>query len=769
MKPIHLCSRFAVYALVGWAVLTTVAFADQTAISGRVTSSRSGAGLPGANVEAEGGVVRQTIARADGRYELELPEGRYIVRVTHVGFLPQTSEVEVRPGRPSTVDFVLAEAIYKSDEIVVSASRKAENTLDAPASITKIRSEEIVRDASVASVAGLLRNTKGITYTQLGMFDERPNARGYTTTLYERLLLMVDGRLAFGVGGFLPGSIPKDDIESVEVIVGPEAALYGPDAVSGIVSVATKDPMKSKGTSVSMAGGNRRLFRGRVRHAGSRDQWAWKFSGEGQRAREYDVAQTFYNADSSVAVSDDPDPTARSWNAAAGIYYYPRIGGTLSLQGGAAWATMINYLNTGRIQRKGMTRDFLQLRYNSRSWHFNLYRTVSDNGESYALHSKARNIIAGLSPAEAEARATTAFKSIQWVAESRYARDVPFLRTHIDIGADYRKTTVPETTIHSSGIEIDQAGFFGRVESGSEKLRAIVALRLDKSDGFDDQFSPKAGFVFRLREDVSIRTTISRAYRSPNLNHQFLIFPVSSSLLARGNLGFSFTTVDGSPLPAAYEAGIRRVQPEVTTTYEVGLKSLLANRAFLDLTLFASRYKNFISPLRRIGSLSEGIVTVDETGLPRVGEQTLTYINFGRQRAAGFDLGLELYASEKVILNGNLSYVRAGRLDDAAGINQPFNTPSFITNAGAKIRDFIFPGCTFDVAARHVTAFDYSEGVHVGRVPTYVTLDTNFAYRSKSGTTYRLSARNLLADEHIEVPDGARIGRTLVAEMQYEF
>jgi outer membrane receptor for ferrienterochelin and colicins len=52
-----------------------------------------------------------------------------------------------------------------------------------------------------------------------------------------------------------------------EIILGPNAALYGPNAHNGLVSTITKDPRSSQGTTVAVAGGNQSQFNIRARHA----------------------------------------------------------------------------------------------------------------------------------------------------------------------------------------------------------------------------------------------------------------------------------------------------------------------------------------------------------------------------------------------------------------------------------------------------------------------------------------------------------------------
>jgi iron complex outermembrane receptor protein len=78
---------------------------------------------------------------------------------------------------------------------------------------------------------------------------------------------MVDGRNSMapasaGVALFNNGSVQKDDIAQMEIVLGPQSALYGPNAHNALFNVITKDPRKFQGTTVAMSVGNQSQFSG---------------------------------------------------------------------------------------------------------------------------------------------------------------------------------------------------------------------------------------------------------------------------------------------------------------------------------------------------------------------------------------------------------------------------------------------------------------------------------------------------------------------------
>ena len=152
----------------------------------------------------------------------DLPEGRYSVKVTFVGFATyQNQDVHVLGG-DSTIelDVVLAVRMLAGDEIVVSASFRAENTLDAPVSVTKIEGDAHRANATGSSHLSALEHVKGIQYKQVNLFREHYNARGNNGIGTRRTLVLTDGRVtrANGGGPIFGPTITRDDLKDIELL-----------------------------------------------------------------------------------------------------------------------------------------------------------------------------------------------------------------------------------------------------------------------------------------------------------------------------------------------------------------------------------------------------------------------------------------------------------------------------------------------------------------------------------------------------------------------
>ena len=142
------------------------------------------------------------------------------------------------------------------DEIVVvSASRREEQLRNAPATMT------VVTDAGIGNAPGpvvtdLMRAVPGVNVSQTSARDVNVTPRAATGTLSDSLLVLLDGRSIyqdfFGavLWDFLP--IQPEEIKQVEVIRGPASAVWGANAMNGVVNAISKTPREMQGTSVGI-------------------------------------------------------------------------------------------------------------------------------------------------------------------------------------------------------------------------------------------------------------------------------------------------------------------------------------------------------------------------------------------------------------------------------------------------------------------------------------------------------------------------------------
>lgn len=257
------------------------ALADPPAssVTGTV-SDPDGARVPRAQVVLANSlsVVATTDASAEGDFRFaRVAPGRYEIRVLAEGFRAEPVEVVVAAGEEARVSVKLHVSAV-AESVVVSAAQVEVPLARAADSVSVISSRDL-RAAQVETVADALRSVPGLTVSRNG-------GRGSVTSLFPRggesdyTLVMVDGikANAFG-GGYDFSTLAVGNVERVEVVRGPESALFGADAIGAVVQVVTRHGGSPR-VEGTVEGGSFGTSRVAVGTWGSRGRWSWGASGE---------------------------------------------------------------------------------------------------------------------------------------------------------------------------------------------------------------------------------------------------------------------------------------------------------------------------------------------------------------------------------------------------------------------------------------------------------------------------------------------------------
>ena len=224
----------------------------QTTVSGQVIDQENGETLIGVNISIKG-TVTGTISDLDGTFELRTnTPPPFTVVFSYTGYASQ--EVEVA-GDKSDLKIEMATASIIGNDIVVSASRMEERTLQSPVTIEKLDLVAI-RTASAPDFFDAMETVKGVTTVKGSMTFTAINTRGFGAAANERFVQLIDGvdiaapLLNFPMGNLI--GISELDVRSVELVPGAASALYGPNAFNGILMMNSKNPFKFQGLSAQV-------------------------------------------------------------------------------------------------------------------------------------------------------------------------------------------------------------------------------------------------------------------------------------------------------------------------------------------------------------------------------------------------------------------------------------------------------------------------------------------------------------------------------------
>lgn len=252
-------TRRALCALLSAGLFTaTPAFAQQAgSIRGTVTAAETATPLAGVNVRIETG-GQAALTDEQGRYRIDgVPPGRYMLIAERIGYETRRQPVVLEPGFTTRADLQLAERAVLLPSVVVSATREARRLSETAATVGVISSEEL-REIKPAHPSDVMQRIPGV-------WVNKTNGEGHMMairlpmTTKPMYLYLEDGVPTRSTGFFNHNALYEINLPQaarIEVLKGPSStALYGSDAIGGVINVETRDPSRSPTAGAYAEGG----------------------------------------------------------------------------------------------------------------------------------------------------------------------------------------------------------------------------------------------------------------------------------------------------------------------------------------------------------------------------------------------------------------------------------------------------------------------------------------------------------------------------------
>lgn len=252
----------------------SAAAAAAATLSGRIVDP-DGRPVAGARViltDALGTRADRSTA-ADGRFEIAaLAAGTYELRVVADGFTADPIGVTLAANDTRDVPLQMRLAAI-AESIVVSASQVDVPLSRAPDSVTVVTAAEL-RARQSETVADALRFVPGLAVVRQG-------ERGALTSLFPRgggsnyTLVLIDGiRVNSFGGGYDFGHLALSNVDRIEIVRGPQSALFGSDGIGGVVQIVTRQGGAPRVDGL-IEGGSQGTMRTAVSTSGSNGPWKW--------------------------------------------------------------------------------------------------------------------------------------------------------------------------------------------------------------------------------------------------------------------------------------------------------------------------------------------------------------------------------------------------------------------------------------------------------------------------------------------------------------
>ena len=545
--------------------------------------------IAGANVAVLQGpaVILCAKTRADGQFgPFDLPAGDYDVIVYADGLQSPLKHVTLNAQSPTSIDVSLGvRAVH--DSIVVSAAQ-VETPLSRVTDSVTVIDRAAIAQRQAESVFEMLRTVPGFSVVDAG-------GRGSVTSIFPRggesdyTLVLVDGipQNVFG-GGFDAAHLATADVEQIEVVRGPQSALFGSGAIGGVVHVITR-AAGPFGLSAMTEGGSYGTFRGGASVTGSRGAFGWGggFDGlttngdtreranlGGQRVANDDytrnqVSGSFtWNARPGRTVRIDAR-TSHDERGVPGAYGSDPIGVYSGLD-----LVSRSFNTTRELGASGTLKNGGTLRHH---WQF----TIADFNNRFRSPSFIDPTVT--SDSNTDARRVTA----------RYQADTAIRTVPLSAGAEYLSEREDNTFITGQAfqpipVERRLAGFFveGRPTMG-DHASLNIGIRAERIERVALEGDPGT------RPDFSNDVVWSV---NPKVSAAWMLRPSDGTDGAWTKLRFGAGT--GIKPPTAFEIAFTDnpdLKPERNRSWDIGVQQgLLHSTLVADVTWFSNRYQDLI-------------------------------------------------------------------------------------------------------------------------------------------------------------------------------
>ena len=222
-------------------------------LSGRVTGP-AGQPVPGASVSA--GADHAAIVRSDGSYQLTLPAGRYEVRARLLGYAQITDSVTISAGGTATKDFRMTTVSTNLETITILGTRGQERTvISAPVPVDVLSVADLQQSGRTETAQMLQAVAPSFNFARATISDGSDHIRPATLRgLWpDQTLVLINGKrrhtaalvnvnntIGRGAQAVDFNAIPASMIDHIEILRDGAAALYGSDAIAGVINVVLK-------------------------------------------------------------------------------------------------------------------------------------------------------------------------------------------------------------------------------------------------------------------------------------------------------------------------------------------------------------------------------------------------------------------------------------------------------------------------------------------------------------------------------------------------
>ena len=622
---------------------------------------------------------------------------------------------------------------------VVSAGKKAQSLATTAASVFVITSEDI-RRSGMHSLPELLRLAPGVQVARTTSGQWAISIRGFNSEFADKLLVLVDGRVVYNeewAGVFWDmQEMPLDNIERIEVVRGPGAAMWGANAVNGVINILTKSAESTKGGLVTA-------------EAGTQDaNTLARYGGEMGSKAFYRITGRYGHEDALSADPGNPGGgyTASSgWNTAAAdfrIDWKPTPHDTVFFSGSAYHSSIgdevsaISLANPAAPPRQ-VTEDSLSGTM-ATHWQHTFSNESSLEGRVSWEHVEHGLALLPLGYTAVETELVYHFSlgsrnDVTWGADYRASR--------------YLSTSTTQVALQPANAAVDSYASFleDQFSLATARLYFIAGVNVSHNPFIGVAVQPTGRLLWTPSKKLTSWAAVSRAVRNPGLIERGMddlgfIAPVAPGLLAVGHF-----------------LGDSRDTGESVMAFEAGQRVELGRSISLDVSGFRNRDEHVVVP-----EPGTPVLVPSQGSTPAFLYLPYYFSNSYSANSYGLEASATWNAAQRWRLIGGYTWLHVSIA------RYPGWPPGLLTSSQS-------PDCQFNVRSNWDvtgrlqldTALYYTGRIEDAGVPQHLRGDLRLGWRATQRVEFSAGVQDAFQPGHVELPSLLQSQRLVVGRNIY--
>jgi vitamin B12 transporter len=656
----------------------------------------------------------------DGTYSLALPPGHYHVHFQHASFVPRDFVLDLAAAEHRSLDLRL-QIERVSENVVVTANAQPQEIDRTPAPVDILGSQEIQQRQAV-SLPDLLSTQTGLSIARTGPIG------GLATVFLDGgdssfTKVLIDGVPVNEPGGDLNFSnLTLDNVDKVEIVHGAESALYGTDAMSGVIQLfshtgSTRIPE----LNLFAEGGSFSSARGGAQISGLVAKFDYSVAGSYLGTDGEGVNDAFLN---------------RGFAGNVGYSFSDSSQLRLTVRSDASFAGTPGQTLFGPSFTDPTAYDDLRQLSASLSWNF-----LTGSHWVHRITAVESRILDTAGFPDFDFFATDQFNRAGFFEQSTYS----FRRGAATAGYQYEvENAFPSNLSGVHARRNNQAGFLDARWAPVSRLTLSAGARAEDNTNFGTRVVPRAGAVYTLRYsqgllgDTRAKVSYGQGIEEPTVFESFSSDPCNP----------------GDP----------SLRPERSRTINAGVDQYFSDDRFrISASYFTSQFRDLIN--QEVGPPNPICFSGNE----------MLFFNTDLSRARGVNWSGEAHLNHWLLLKGNYSYddtrvvaaVASAPAIEQPGnhlLRRPVNSGNLWLNANYRRFNFNLAG--YFTGVRTDSDFD---GFGLTRNPGYARFDVATSYNFDRGFSFYGRVTNLLDKQYQDAIGFPALGRDFRIGMNYRF